>query len=220
MKSKRKIITSILVLLITGCARLPLISQMVSQPTQVAERDVLFIDDFSETKSGWDRFQGEIGTTDYVKETYQITINEANTDLFANPSLYFSDVIIEVSASKLEGNEANNFGIICRYQDENNFYAGMISSDGYAGIFRIQNGKYQQLGHKEMQPMPAILGGSGKNLIHLECIGESIALAVNGIPVDARQDKTFKEGDVGLIAGTFDQPGVRIAFDDFKVMRP
>jgi len=43
---------------------------------------------------------------------------------------------------------------------------------------------------------------------------------VNGVPVDARQDKAFKEGDVGLIAGTFDQPGVRIAFDDFKVIRP
>jgi len=47
-----------------------------------------------------------------------------------------------------------------------------------------------------------------------------LALAVNNEPVDAQSDKTYESGDVGLIAGTFQDPGVHIAFDDFIVRQP
>jgi hypothetical protein len=34
------------------------------------------------------------------------------------------------------------------------------------------------------------------------------------------EDDTYASGDVGLIAGTFDEPGTDIRFDDFVVYRP
>ena len=37
------------------------------------------------------------------------------------------------------GPDDNDFGIICRYIDDNQFYYAIISSDGYYGIVR----KYQ-----------------------------------------------------------------------------
>ncbi len=181
---------------------------------------MLFFDDFSETKSGWDRFVGEIGFTDYKNKTYQIKVNEANTDLFANPYKLYDDVIIEVAAARIDGPTNNNFGVICRFQDEKNFYAAQISSDGYAGIFRMKDGVYKLLGQDTMIPVTAILGGTAANVIHFECIGRSLTLAVNGAPVDTREDKSFENGDVGLIAGTFEEAGVLVAFDDFQVMQP
>ena len=207
-------------ILLSGCGKLPLVSAFLGESPQATQASQLFFDDFSETKSGWDRFAGEIGSTDYKDKTYQIAVNEPNTDLFANPYKLYKDVIIEVKAARQAGPENNSYGVICRFQDENNFYAAQISSDGYAGIFRMKDGVYRLLGQEAMIPVPAILGGTGVNTLHFECIGRSLALAVNGAPVDAREDKSFENGDVGLIAGTFEEAGTMIAFDDFSVTQP
>ena len=206
--------------MLSGCGKLPLISTFFGSPPQATEASQLFFDDFSESKSGWDRFAGEIGTTDYKNKTYQISVNEPNTDLFANPNKLFKDTIIEVKAVKVGGPVNNSYGVICRFQDEKNFYSAQISSDGYAGIFRMKDGVYRLIGHDAMIPVPSILGGSAVNTIHFECIGRSLALAVNGTPVDAREDKSFENGDVGLIAGAFEEAGVIIAFDDLSVTLP
>ena len=222
LQKNRNVIFSVTIaaLLLAGCDKLPLVSTFFSASPQAVEASQLFFDDFSEVKSGWDRFAGEIGSTDYKDKTYQISINEPNTDLFANPYKLFKDTIIEVNAAKVSGPVNNSFGVICRFQDEKNFYSAQISTDGYAGIFRMKDGVYRLIGHDAMIPVPSILGGSAVNTIHFECIGRSLALAVNGTPVDAREDKSFENGDVGLIAGAFEEAGVVVAFDDFSVTQP
>lgn len=218
-----KKINPILILIataLTGCSQVPLVSQFLNQPTQTEQTTLSFFDDFSDTKSGWDRFQSSIGMSDYRKKTYQILVNEPNADLFANPKQSFKDVIVEVSAARIDGPDHNNFGVICRFKDENNFYAAQISSSGYGGIFRMKNGEYHLLGMKQMLPVPAVLGGNASNHIRFECVGATLLLIVNGSPVDYREDDSFEIGNVGLIAGTYDQPGVLIAFDDFSVNQP
>jgi hypothetical protein len=221
MKKMKRLSVAFLVLWLAGCAKVPLVSNLLESSTQSAtQASQLFFDDFSETKSGWDRFSGEIGITDYTAETYQILVNEPNTDLFANPGQLFKDVVVEVVASRISGPVNNNFGVICRYRDEKNFYSAQISSDGYAGIFRMKDGVLKLLGNETMIPVPAILGGTAENRIRFECIGSSLALAVNETPVDAREDKSFDKGDVGLIAGTYEESGTLVAFDDFRVTQP
>ncbi len=222
LQKNRNVIFSIMAaaLILSGCDKIPLAATFFDASPQATVTSQLFFDDFSETKSGWDRFAGEIGTTDYKDKTYQISVNEPNTDLFANPYKLFKDTIIEVKAAKVSGPVNNSFGIICRFQDEKNFYSAQISSDGYAGIFRMKDGIYKLIGHDAMIPVPSILGGSAVNTIHFECIGRSLALAVNGTPVDASEDKNFENGDVGLIAGAFEGAGVVIAFDNFSVTQP
>jgi len=217
---KRYLGILLIAFLLSGCGKLPLVSTFLGDSPQATQDNQLFFDDFSETKNGWDRFSGEIGSTDYKNKTYQITVNEPNTDLFANPAKLYKDTIIEVTAARIGGPDNNSFGVICRFQDEKNFYAAQISSDGYAGIFRMKDGIYKLLGQDAMIPVPAILGGSAVNTIHFECIGRSLALAVNGAPVDAREDKSFENGDVGLIAGSFEEAGVVIVFDNFMVTLP
>jgi len=203
-----------------GCSNLPLLRQVFQPAAEATSVGMLFEDDFSEKTSGWDHFASDVGWTDYQQQAYHIVVNEPITDLFANPYQSFKDVVIEVTAVKKDGSDSNSYGVMCRYQDEENFYAALISSDGYAGIFLRKDGRYTQLGQAEMQAVPAILGGKAANRIHFECIGDTLALAVNGSPVDAQQDGSFESGDVGLIAGTFEEGGVHIAFDDFKVWQP
>lgn len=206
---------------LSGCAKSPLVSNLLGASSQSATlSSQLFSDDFSKTTSGWDRFQGAIGSTDYHREAYRIQVNEPNSDLFANPGQFFKDVIVEVSAARVGGPSDNNFGLICRYQDEENFYSAQISSDGYAGIFRMKKGVLKLLGYESMFPVPAILGGAGINHIRFDCVGPSLTLIVNNVPVDTREDKSFETGDVGLIAGGSAEGGALVSFDDFLVSRP
>ena len=99
--------------------------------------NVLFQDDFSDTSSGWDRVSVEDGVTDYADGAYRIFVNTSDSDVWANPGLKFDDVYVEVDATKIGGADDNDYGVICRYQDGDNFYFFVISSDGYYGVGKV-----------------------------------------------------------------------------------
>ena len=197
----------------------PPADQPADQP-EPAEAGVLFFDDFSDPDSGWDRTDYDGSTTDYLDGQYQILVTDTSADFWANPGLDFGDVHVETLATKAGGPDDNDFGVICRYQDLDNFYYFVISSDGYAGIIKLIDGENIGLGSEELEPTDAILQGDSTNLIEAECVGSTLRLYVNGELVAEAEDTAFSQGDVGLIAGTYDIPGTDIRFDDFLVTEP
>lgn len=215
-------ILSVMVLLfLTSCQGAPFFGLFSSQTPQTsAAQDVLFTDDFSNTNSGWDRQRNTDGITDYENDHYLIQVDRPNFDFFANPSKSYTDVRVEVEAYRESGEEDNDYGIICRYQGINDFYAGLISSDGYYGIFKVKGGDYSILGMDAMAKSPAIKPDPEKNLLRMDCKGPDLTLYVNGIQLDMRQDADFASGDVGLMAGTYTNPGLKVIFDNFVVMQP
>ncbi len=180
--------------------------------------DSLFVDDFSDTGSGWDREQYDGGSTDYLDGQYQILVTDSEADYWANPGLDFTDVRVETLATKAGGPDDNDFGLICRYQDAGNFYYFVISSDGYAGVLKVNDRETTALGTGKLEPSAAIRQGSATNLLAAECVGSTLRLYVNDELVVEVVDPDFARGDVGLIAGTFATPGVDIRFDDFRVL--
>jgi hypothetical protein len=58
------------------------------------------------------------------------------------------------------------------------------------------------------------------NLIRLDCKGSNLILYVNGTQLDSRQDSDFAEGDIGLLAGTYANPGLKVVFDNLLVTQP
>jgi hypothetical protein len=181
---------------------------------------VLFSDDFSDPDSGWDRVQADEGLTDYENGQYRIFVDQAQHDYWANPGRSFTDVRIEADATKIGGPDDNDFGLTCRYQDNENFYAFLISSDGYYGIMKYSGGGSEYLGTDGMLSTDAVNLGSAANQIRADCIGDSLALYANGELLHSVSDSAFTSGDVGLMAGTFDEPGTDIVFDDFVVYQP
>ena len=188
--------------------------------TETLPEGILFMDDFSDPSSGWDRVDVEEGVTDYANGVYRILVNTDNTDQWANPGLDFTDTIIEVEAAKAGGPDDNDFGVICRYEDTENFYFFIISSDGYYATGKVIDGVQELLGESEMMPTDAIKIGNMKNVIRVDCIGSSLTLYANNTQLITVNDTSFGSGDVGLIAGTFDTPGTDIHFDNFVVRQP
>lgn len=181
------------------------------------EPGILFEDDFSDSDSGWDQRDDETCITDYADGAYRIMVNPSQYDCWANPSRDFTDVIVEVEATKAGGPDDNDFGLVCRYQDSSNFYFFLISSDGFYGIGKVEDGSQSLIDMEQMETTDAVRQGDATNSIQAECKGDQLTLTVNGDEVASVSDSTFSSGDVGLIAGTFDDGGTDILFDDFVV---
>jgi hypothetical protein len=181
---------------------------------------VLFKDDFSDPTSGWMQGEDEFGKTEYVDGSFRILVTSDVTGKVSIPRLYFTDVVIEVNATKVAGPDDNDYGVICRYQDENNFYFFEISSDGYYSIGKYKENQLQLIGMEKMQTSDVIRQGQATNRIRATCNGSLLGLSVNGYDLVEVEDVDFTAGDVGLIAGTFETPGTDILFDNFKVLKP
>jgi len=216
MKMRLLLFLSAVILSMLACqAASPGDSQEPTQPD-----GMLFQDDFADSNSGWDQVTASDGVTDYADGIYRIFVNNANTDVWANPGLSFGDVRVEVEASKVGGEDNNDFGVICRYQDAENFYFFVISSDGYYGIGKVAEGVQTLIGNDLMKPSEVINQGDSSNRLRAECAGSALRIYANDQLLAEFEDTTFTSGDVGLIAGSFDNPGVDIHFDNFVVSQP
>jgi hypothetical protein len=191
-----------------------------STPTPLAQPgDTLFYDDFTNPATGWDHFSSAEGTMDYDGSGYRFLVNALQANFWSTPGKSFQDVRLEVDVAKLSGPDENRIGLLCRFT-EDNYYFFMVSSDGYYTIGKYIGGSIIQLGQSEMQYNEAIHTGLAVNHLRADCIGDTFTLFVNGSPVAQAQDTDFAEGDVGLLAGTFTQPGVDVIFDNFVVLQP
>ena len=181
---------------------------------------ILFQDDFNDPSSGWESYRGSDGIRDYENGAYRILVDVPDQYFFSIPGKNFTDVNITVVATKVAGPDDNYFGIICRFQDLNNFYFFIISSDGFYAIGKNVVGEVSILGQDTMLYSQTIHRGETDNSLQAKCSGDQLDLYVNNIELVSIQDTTFSSGDVGLLVGTFKTYGANLVFDDFIVARP
>lgn len=207
--------------LIVGLAALTLVTLACALPsinlggTTGGDAQALFQDDFSDSSSGW----ADVG---YTNGAYVIFVEQTSYDIYDTPGLQMpADVAIEVDTEKVGGPDNNNFGAICRFQDENNYYFLQISSDGFATIGMYLDGTNTYLLENNWDSVSAVRTGDSTNHIRAVCQGNTLTLYANGTQVAQVTDSTFSSGgEVGLMAGTFDEAGTQISFDNFVVTAP
>ncbi len=214
----RPAVLSVILAITAFSCSVPSVSLPLSKPS-TPSGTVLFHDDFSSPASGWDRTKYAEGIMDYYNGGYRILVNALQANFWSTPRKDFTDVRIEVDAGRLAGPDQNRIGVICR-SDGSSYYFFIIGSDGFYGLGLFQNGKATLLGQNQMQSNPNIITGTAINHLRADCNGEDLAFYVNGYLVEDVHDPTLKHGDVGVLAGTFDQPGVDVVFDNFLVLQP
>jgi hypothetical protein len=213
MKRHHLFLFAILALLLSAC-RSDLITDMVAAPG-----DKLFWDDFSDTSGNWPLVSGPNGSSSIANGVYQFQVLSAQHEILATPEHIFRDVRVEADAARLAGPVQNLFGLVCRSGNSENFYFFAISSDGYFGLGKVKNARVALLGQEMMAYSSAILQGN-PNHLRFDCIGESLTGYANGQVIATGKDADFSSGEVGLIAGALDRPGVAVAFDNFVVYKP
>lgn len=191
---------------------------VLSQPAEPGS--VLFSNDFSNPDGGQDSQVHQGAGVTFEQGALHIGVAEPHYSYWWRSGRQFDDAQIRVDAWREAGPEDNVMGIICRYQNENNFYAFLISSDGYGGIVKVKDGQYHLLTGETLEYIDAIKTGSDMNNIGADCVGRHLFMLVNDTLVAWAEDGDFSSGEVGLIAGSFDLPGIEIAFDNFVVLKP
>ena len=214
------LLCSISLILASGCG--PAQSAATPLPS-----GVLFQDDFSNPESGWDKTTGADVTTNYDSGRYLISVGQPSVDVWAQPGLDLTDVAVTVQGQYSAGPANNEFGVICRYQrggdGKSSFYFFVISTDGYYAMGKVAKDVRKILSPSQGSPQPTSAikpAQDAANEISASCSGTHLAMTVNGTAVGDFTDDELKHGDIGLMAGTYDEGGVQIHFDNLIARRP
>jgi hypothetical protein len=180
--------------------------------------DILYQDDFADYTSGWDRILNDGGIMDYDSGGFRILIRQPGLNYWSTPDKNFRDVRVEADVTKLGGPDENRTGLICRYQ-RGDYYFFIISNDGYYAIGKFIGGQTLLLGQTEMLFSESIQPDD-TNHLRADCIGDTLVFYVNDTLIAGAQDSDFSTGDVGVLAGAFNEPGVDVLFEHFVVIQP
>lgn len=189
-------------------------------PTRSPAGTPLFVDDFSKTPNGWGVNASQAAAVSYEQGGLRILVNEAHTDGWSVAGKKIKDVAITVTATRLAGPANNLIGVICRYQNRQNFYMLFVTSDGYYGIGQYQDNAYRLLGAEQLQYTSVIQPEQAQYQLKAICREDELALYLDDWKLMKVEDADYSEGDVGVIAGAYQTPGVDILFDDFIVSQP
>lgn len=180
--------------------------------------DILYLEDFDDLNTGWDRIANDNGIMDYDGGGYRMFVQRAGYNIWSTPEKDYTDVRVEADALRIAGPSENRMGLMCRYQN-GDYYFFIISNDGYYAIGKFIGGQTLLLGQTEMRASEVIQ----KDLVnHLraDCIGNALTFYVNYTEVASVQDSDFPNGDVGLLTGAFAEAGVDVLYDHFMVIQP
>src|SRR5574341_1155513 len=188
--------------------------------TQVKSGDVLLVDDFSSPDSGFTSQSDADAITEYVDGQYKIEVFTPHLNVWSVAGPQLTDSIVEVNAHTAGGTQNNLYGVICRHQDDDNFYFFAISADGYYAIGKLKDGDIVMLSSQVFEHSDRIITGQAANHVAARCAVHTLSLIVNGSKLAEVTDEDFTEGKVGLIVGTFDDAPTDVRFDDLLVTQP
>ncbi|MFB0546873.1 MAG: FHA domain-containing protein [Anaerolineae bacterium] len=185
-----------------------------SLPLATLSIQLLFEDDFSDPNSGWGQASNENEERGYVDGQYSFLVKALNFFSLAVPGRSFDDLILEVDTIQVGGPNNNSYGVCLRYS-ERGFYRFNISGDGLYAIGKREEGEWIEL--TEWLESPDISQGQSTNHLKIVCQGPHFSFYVNGQHLVDVEDHSFAEGDIGLFASSYDEPGTYIRFDNLKV---
>ena len=179
--------------------------------------EVVFADDFSDASSGWLRTSDEDGKRAYENGEYTIEVVSPMYWYWSDQYFPYDVLMAEADVRVVNSVGDADYGFICGLQDDQHFTALEISEDGYFTIWKQLGDDYITLIEWTYSEQ---LAGSGPYRLGVQCSREKLLLAVDGILLGEVQDPDYSPGSFGLIAGTFETGGFKVAFDNLIIMIP
>jgi hypothetical protein len=132
----------------------------------------------------------------------------------------FTDFRLRVEATPVGGPLDNEYGVLIRMHENEQFYAFSVSADGYVRVARYNAAELERTWtplDSDWTLNPAVLQGEATNVLTVEAQGPRFTFWVNDELVAEVEDETLAKGDIGLYAGAFSEPGVHVHFDTLRV---
>ena len=150
--------------------------------------------------------------------TLRFALAERQTVAWSLSNLTADNFYAEVDAFHVDGPLDNGFGLLFRYVDAENFYLFVASHDGYYSLQTLTDGAWGQL--IEWTPTDEVnTDATAANTLGVLADGPQITILLNDAVLATVEDDRFVGGRIGLMAGSFDEGGVNVAFDDLYLWR-
>jgi hypothetical protein len=181
---------------------------------------ILLQDDFSNMGSGWEVGSFEYGAVGYGQGYYFVTSTASTMTMWGVAGVNFTDVIIDVDANQVSGPDShdNDFGVVCRLQEDGSGYYMLVSGDGYYSIYMGVGEDFSPL--VDWSESKVIQQGNTPNHIRGVCDGNQLALYANGEKLAETSDATYSSGDIGLTATTYEDVTVEVHFTNLLATSP
>jgi hypothetical protein len=135
--------------------------------------------------------------------------------------------VVAVEAKRVgDAAEGAEWGLVCRAQDYENYYGAGVTTEGLAGIWKLEDSTPTVLAsgdvsnaYKGVAERDAFNEGTATNHLAFMCRGSDLAIYVNGKMVTHATDETFASGLAGLYVLNRGKP-LDVLFDDFVVAVP
>ena len=179
------------------------------------EGQTIFTDDFSDRNSGWNVFSDSDGGTKYENGEYVIEVKDPMIIIWSDLEYLYDPIVIEADVRVVDSVGDADFGFICGLVDNENFYILEISEDGYYSIWK-QSG--QEVSFLMDWSYSQEIAGGGPFRLSAQCGTDRLILALDGTVLASVSDPEFQPGGVGMMAGTFEIPGFKVAFDNLRIL--
>lgn len=177
-----------------------------------------FSDDFdTPNKGNWTIFNESAVVSEWRNGRFAFDFNEAMmTATSITNDLNLSDVVVQMEVYRVGDVIENDMGLVCRYQDQDNYYSMSFGNDDYVTIYKTVAGTWTALFNEFVD---TDLSGDYHQMT-ISCIGTELSLFIDGNLMAKVNDSELSTGDVGLISGTYDSVPVVLEFDNFVVYTP
>ncbi len=162
-------------------------------------------DDFN---AGWPLRQEGLFTSRIENGSYFLRSQapkQAHNAVYSPEYYQYSQMIVETDITLLPDSQADSgYGIVFRYQDENNFYVFAINGRQQVSIWKLEQGVWYELrgGTDEWTVDPAVNPPGEPNHLSILVAGEHFTGFVNGARVIDVRDDTIAEGGIGFYLAT------------------
>ena len=200
----------------TGCTR-----TAPSSPPMRLPESYIIADDFTRPDPAWARFDTEEGAVYALAGELFLEDRGKGTAVYTPLIGYdYADVVIDVDIRHVQGSVNNWMGVLCRLEDEDNYYLAAISADGYYLLLRTMGGETRALVGPEYSEHIHL--GRAENTLRARCHGSTLTMWVNDERLTSYRDPAPLAGEsVGLFADAVPRGEiVVVAFDNFILAAP
>lgn len=186
--------------------------------------DVVLVETFDE-QGDWQDV--EVDATDFEVVDGVYRLEHSNSGFFVsgqNEDDEYEDIVVTVATENISDHEASGHGLMCRADNGDNInengYAFVVSSDGFYTIgYWEDNSYFSLLGTESGWDNTSVpeVGDGAINQITIVCVGEYLALFVNGEFIDSVEDDTYDSGFVSAGVVAFNDETIEVEFDNFVV---
>ncbi len=126
-----------------------------------------------------------------------------------------ADFDVELDIRSVIASEDVGYGLLYRYQNQDNYYLFAIGGDGYYTIAVVRDGELAPL--RSWQQWPHIRRGIASNRLRVRCQRSVCRFHINGEFTAQIKDSTFLAGRLGLWVQSFSDASLDVVFGEMRL---